>query len=711
MNIKLLLVIVVAALGVGSLADPARAQRSDFWNKTYNRSVGEARCKLASPSGQVKHVVFITFDNVHFFRDRANVPSDLELMPSLLNYLQSSGTMMTYHNTPLISHTATDILTSLTGLYPDRMGIGVANSYRYFKPDGTSSVGVAFGYWSGPIFDPTAKTAADTTPLMVNENGVTAPAPWVPFTRAGCDVGNVGTANAVLENTATDITTIFGANSPEAQEAAANGALASADFVGISVHCAQGSLVCQSANAKADVLPNEPGGYNGFLAVHGHKYVAPLLTQNLPLTDLSGNVIADTKGNVGFPTFDGMVPAVTLSYAAQMLENGVPVVFAYISDAHDIHPGPGSAAGPGEASYVAQLKTYDAAFAAFFARLAAGGIDQTNTVFVVTSDENDRFVGSAGSPPNCDGIVLACTYAQLGEVNVDVARLLATQTGDTTKFGVHSDMAPAFWVNGNPTQLDPGLRQFTKNLAAITTLNPISGNTDVLNPTFIDRPAMKFLHILTNDPLRNPNIIAFSNPDYFVFSSGGTTNCSTGTPCITEPRGFAWNHGGIIQQVTRTWLGIAGPGIKPLGRNDTIWSDHADIRPTLMRLTGLTDDYSSDGRVITEALNDNALPASVSANRSLFESHGAFFKQINAPVGQLGINTVIPGVTAGMLADDTTYTNITTSLTNLTTSRDALVLQMKSVINGALFSGQTVDPNLLNSQIQAAMQVLATPIR
>src|SRR5258708_32101164 len=104
-----------------------------------------------------------------------------------------------------------------------------------------------------------------------------------------------------------------------------------------------------------------------------------------------------------------MVPAVTLSYAAQMLENGVPVVFAYISDAHDIHPGTGSAAGPGEASYVAQLRTYDAAFAAFFPRLAAGGIDQTNTVFVVPSAENDRLVRSAGSPPNSDGIVLPWT--------------------------------------------------------------------------------------------------------------------------------------------------------------------------------------------------------------------------------------------------------------------------------------------------------------
>ena len=29
----------------------------------------------------VKHVVQLTFDNVHFFRDNPNVPSDLEMMP------------------------------------------------------------------------------------------------------------------------------------------------------------------------------------------------------------------------------------------------------------------------------------------------------------------------------------------------------------------------------------------------------------------------------------------------------------------------------------------------------------------------------------------------------------------------------------------------------------------------------------------------------
>src|SRR2546423_15385105 len=34
----------------------------------------------------VKHVINITFDNVHFFRDNPNVPSDLELMPTLYSF-------------------------------------------------------------------------------------------------------------------------------------------------------------------------------------------------------------------------------------------------------------------------------------------------------------------------------------------------------------------------------------------------------------------------------------------------------------------------------------------------------------------------------------------------------------------------------------------------------------------------------------------------
>src|SRR5258705_1482042 len=166
-------------------------------------------CQLHSPKGNIQHVIYIQFDNTHFRRDNPNVPSDLEQMPHLLNFITGNGVLMSNDHTVLISHTATGILTSLTGVYPDRMGQPVSNSFRYFKTDGTTRTGVSFAYWTAPLFDP-AGTSTDTTPEMINETGKIAPAPWVPYTRAGCDVGAVATANTVLENTAIDIPTVFG---------------------------------------------------------------------------------------------------------------------------------------------------------------------------------------------------------------------------------------------------------------------------------------------------------------------------------------------------------------------------------------------------------------------------------------------------------------------------------------------------------------------
>ena len=73
-------------------------------------------CTLNSASGEIKHVIYIQFDNVHFTRDNPNVPSDLEQMPNLLNFLEGNGAFLTREHTPLKSHTADDIITSLTGV-------------------------------------------------------------------------------------------------------------------------------------------------------------------------------------------------------------------------------------------------------------------------------------------------------------------------------------------------------------------------------------------------------------------------------------------------------------------------------------------------------------------------------------------------------------------------------------------------------------------
>src|SRR6201993_5399083 len=76
-------------------------------------AAGSSRCHLGHG---IKHVVTLVFDNVHYFRDNPNVPSDLEQIPNLLNFFENNGTFLSNNHTPLIAHTADDILTTLTGL-------------------------------------------------------------------------------------------------------------------------------------------------------------------------------------------------------------------------------------------------------------------------------------------------------------------------------------------------------------------------------------------------------------------------------------------------------------------------------------------------------------------------------------------------------------------------------------------------------------------
>src|SRR5215468_4217719 len=104
-----------------------------------------AQCNLGNG---IKHVVHIQFDNVHLRRDNPNVPSDLEQIPNLLNFMKDNGVVSGNHHTPLISHTATDILTVLTGAYGDRMGVPVANSYGFFRTDGSVGFTSSFLYWT-----------------------------------------------------------------------------------------------------------------------------------------------------------------------------------------------------------------------------------------------------------------------------------------------------------------------------------------------------------------------------------------------------------------------------------------------------------------------------------------------------------------------------------------------------------------------------------
>jgi hypothetical protein len=110
-------------------------------------------CRLGNG---VKHVIQIQFDNVHLTRDNPNVPSDLQQMPHLFNFLKRDGVVLTNTHDDLV-HTATNFVSNQTGLYPDRTAITQSNSFSYYAPSGSTQTGVSFAYWTDPLFDPSGQ--------------------------------------------------------------------------------------------------------------------------------------------------------------------------------------------------------------------------------------------------------------------------------------------------------------------------------------------------------------------------------------------------------------------------------------------------------------------------------------------------------------------------------------------------------------------------
>src|SRR3954469_1608081 len=191
-------VIIAAACAFAALAGIARHGGTSV-------AAAGGTCQLGD-KGQIKHVIYLQFDNTHFRRDNPQVASDLEQMPHLLNFLKDNGTLLTNDHTILISHTAGGIVSSLTGLYPDRNGQTVSNSYDYFQGNGVPTFTSSFKYWTD-----TVDGSNETLPNMVGDGGQTAPAPWLTYTHAGCNVGGVSAANIELENNSAIRTTTLSA--------------------------------------------------------------------------------------------------------------------------------------------------------------------------------------------------------------------------------------------------------------------------------------------------------------------------------------------------------------------------------------------------------------------------------------------------------------------------------------------------------------------
>ena len=754
-------------------------------------------CHLANG---IKHVVQIGFDNVHFFRDNPNVPSDLQLMPNLLNFIEQNGTMLSNSHTPLIAHTGDDLLTTATGLYGDRHGNGIANSYQTYNPDGSTDPATTFTYWTDPIFDTASSPTAghDTNPNLVysptppattrprTTPNTVAPAPWVPYTRAGCNVGEIATVDQELENPSPDLADVFGANSPEVQQLNADPDSfkdpETADYVGLAVHCAKGSPFCADAEAvkfgqttpshtaAPDLLPDEPGGYKGYQALFGHRYIAPQLGGGTPdvthdgyqvtnaagnLVDLNGNQIngAFLTNHPGFPGYSNINASQALAYASDMLESGVQVANIYMADLHgnefisslDQKGGPcfkaPDALGSGSACYIAQAQYYNQAFGTFFQRLAAEGITAKNTLFVVSSDEGDHEAGAnvgraiQPTPANCDGATVSgdtvtsdvpCTYpaGSFGELDGNLTGLLASQEGNTTPFSVEEDTAPEFYLTGDPGPDTPVVRTFEHSVAGLTASNPYSGNADEKITNYLADPTeMAILHITDSDPARTPTLAMFAKPDYFL--STGPATCSGA--CVQQNTGFAWDHGDYAAEIDTNYIGLVGPGVKKLGLDGPAanagttssgpdsgqievvddhfpgpWTDESDIRPTILYLTGLHDDYEHDGRVITQVLTHPNHALSQPGVTRL----GECYKQLNSSVGKFGADTLTASTNAieSTSPGDSTFLSVNAQLRHLEFLRDHLAERIKGELENAAFNDRRV-PNAVG-QIFACQSLI-----
>jgi hypothetical protein len=410
------------------LADPVVTQAADSGDDSQQVA---AACRLAPG---LKHVVQIQFDNVHLRRDNPNVPSDLEQMPNLLQFLETQGVLLINHHTPLISHTADDIITTLTGTYGDRHGQPVANGYGYFRANGTVGFSSSFAYWT------------DTAP---------------------------------------------------------------------------------------------------------------------------------------------------------------------------------------------------------------------------------------------------------DEVDVDVRQLLLTEFNDTTPFAVHSDDAPTVYVFGNPGPTDPLTRSLEHHLARLLAFDPIKGGNVALMQRMADPVEMSFLHMVTRDPARTPTLTYFGNDDFFIVAGKNPATCAPLSACSDEQPGFNWSHGDFQQSITRTWLGLVGPQVRQAGATGEVFSDHTDVRPTLVYLTGLRDDYSHDGRVLVEVL------ASATPQRDTFTQLASAYKAINAPVAELGRKTLELS-TRALVSDDATYATLEEQLTNITAQRNALAARMIAILESAAFDHARINEDEARDLIQAA---------
>jgi hypothetical protein len=110
-----------------------------------------------------------------------------------------------------------------------------------------------------------------------------------------------------------------------------------------------------------------------------------------------------------------------------------------------------------------------------------------------------------------------------------------------------------------------------------------------------------------------------------------------------------------------------------------------------MALVGLKDDYTDDGRVLTEDLKIK--PGRTGDKR--FRPLAICYKQLNSSVGRFGTDMLIADTAAlktGSASDDSAYTSVAAKIKAIGIRRDALAAAIKKQLFNAEFDNRSI-PN------------------
>lgn len=447
---------------------------------------------------------------------------------------------------------------------------------------------------------------------------VTATPNWIAFNQHGWSVGAVGAPDMELEKTS-EVKQFAKMNPNDSKQS---------DYLGVSVHASNGQTTFGSPNLA-------------------YIYQAKSWADS-----------SKTLG--GFPGWgDNTGLNWSLQATYEMQTHGVPVTFTYLHDAHEVN---GKQALPG--TYGSTLTSYNQALQTFFTKLNQAGMNPSNTLFVLTTDEGDHLMPKGELSTNLTGWLT-------GSVN-------SLYQSNANNLNIYGDSGALVYLKNEQT-----LPNTLASLSAVPGWNYVADKTE-----------LQALHMnVTAAPDRNPSFVLFAKPDVYYGYKGSTT--------WSHNANYLWNHGTISPDILHIWAGMVGPGVK-VGQTSNQWVDHADIQPTIYDLLGY--------HLQTQGFDGvPAISAFASGQRHggpRIRSAESVFKQLNAPVGKFGMATLKVSTEAAVNATNSEGQRLNQEVATWTQKRDLIAKSLQSDIFQYL-SGNPVSANKLKKDIASGQALLA----